>query len=747
MTAGDASGKGHTGTIADASWTNTSRYGKALSFNGTTSYVDLGDSPNLRISGSMTWSAWIFATANPPDDGQIIAKSSGVGWQFKTSPDTGPQTFAIAVSGDGSSLTQRYSQTVRQLDTWYYVAGVYDAAALTLDIYVSGVRDNGALVGTVPASQFDSPENVTIGRRAGGYNFAGIIDELRLYSRALSQAEIQSDMNSPVGATDTRPPTPPTGLVASSAGAGQIDLSWANTSSTQTAVKIERSTGTEAFTQIAVAGASAVRYSDSGLSDSTTYSYRLRAANSFGDSAYSNTATATTTTQPPSQVRPTLVQSLSTSSNMNMEAGNDFIVNLPNPVLANNCLILDLTYDYSPNRTVSVTDDKFNAWTAGPKVDDATNANSTQVFYAAGAAAGTQTLSIHFDNPTLNVHATVSEWYNIAIAAAANGSVGAIGVIGPTIAAGSFTPGNNDASGGNLIHHHAIAAVGSLGNLGSDITAVIPGSGFTLQAAQRSLAAVTQNFVQPSAAPINPTITVAQSVNDNYNTIAIAFKAANAGTAPGRGIRIVHMQHQLYGNAGTRTASFPATGNLVVMSAAVAANQNAINAVSDNKGNTWTRSTAGVASPQLFYASNATTGTDMSVNVTVANGNGLVIILWDIAGAATSPFDSEVQANGAQSGAGDDIVNAPLIRPATANGLVIAVINEYTGPPSSMIGAGQVADHIFYAGETDASLMDFGDGTAHIFNADASPIAFGWRQTNHPPTSGWTAIAVAFKAE
>jgi hypothetical protein len=194
-TTADASGKGHPGTLSGASWTNAGKYGNAISFNGSTSYVDLGNAADLQLTGSMTVSAWIFATANPADDGQIVSKSDGSGWQFKTSPDTGPHTFGVAVSPNSSSTTQRYSNTVRALNTWYYVAGVYDAAARTLNIYVNGVLDNGVLLGTVPASQYNAPANVNIGQRGGGFLFQGTIDEVRLYTRALSQAEIQSDMN------------------------------------------------------------------------------------------------------------------------------------------------------------------------------------------------------------------------------------------------------------------------------------------------------------------------------------------------------------------------------------------------------------------------------------------------------------------------------------------------------------------------------------------------------------------------
>jgi hypothetical protein len=89
---------------------------------------------------------------------------------------------------------------VRQLNTWYYVAGVYDANTQQLHIYVNGVLDDGALRGgTVPASQFNPTVNANIGRRTGGFAFQGRIDDLRVYNTALNQAQIQADMNTPIG--------------------------------------------------------------------------------------------------------------------------------------------------------------------------------------------------------------------------------------------------------------------------------------------------------------------------------------------------------------------------------------------------------------------------------------------------------------------------------------------------------------------------------------------------------------------
>src|SRR5262249_25142493 len=67
-TVNDASGHGIIGTVHGTTWATGGRYGNALSFNGSSSYVDLGNPALLQITGSMTWSAWVKAAANPPND-------------------------------------------------------------------------------------------------------------------------------------------------------------------------------------------------------------------------------------------------------------------------------------------------------------------------------------------------------------------------------------------------------------------------------------------------------------------------------------------------------------------------------------------------------------------------------------------------------------------------------------------------------------------------------------------------------
>jgi hypothetical protein len=170
---------------------------------------------------------------------------------------------------------------------------VYNAAAQTLDIYINGVLDNGVLNGTVPTSQFNPALNATIGKRSGGYYFQGVIDELRIYNVALTAAQIQADMNTPLVSA----PTAPGNLTATLASPSQVNLSW--TASTDSAgvagYLVERcqGVGCTSFTQVGTT--TSTTYSDTGLTVNTAYNYRVRAINSAGSvSPYSQVAQAYT---------------------------------------------------------------------------------------------------------------------------------------------------------------------------------------------------------------------------------------------------------------------------------------------------------------------------------------------------------------------------------------------------------------------------------------------------------------------
>jgi hypothetical protein len=73
-------------------------------------------------------------------------------------------------------------------------------------------------------------------------------------------------------------------------------LTWTNGSVGQSGIMIERCSGAACsnFIQIGMAPGTATSVTDTGLSRRTAYTYRVRARNVYGDSPYSNTATART---------------------------------------------------------------------------------------------------------------------------------------------------------------------------------------------------------------------------------------------------------------------------------------------------------------------------------------------------------------------------------------------------------------------------------------------------------------------
>jgi hypothetical protein len=88
----------------------------------------------------------------------------------------------------------------------------------------------------------------------------------------------------------------------------QFTLSWTDNSTNETGFRIERAIWTNgvqgAFSEINTVGVNVQTYVDTGLPNSTTYSYRVRAYNSAGNSGYSNIATGTT--PPPANTAPTI---------------------------------------------------------------------------------------------------------------------------------------------------------------------------------------------------------------------------------------------------------------------------------------------------------------------------------------------------------------------------------------------------------------------------------------------------------
>ena len=140
----------------------------------------------------------------------------------------------------GSSDVETYGTAALAANTWTYLAVTYDGA--TLRLYVNGTQVSSlAQTGNIATST--NPLQIG-GDSIYGQYFKGMIDEVRVYNVALTAAQIQTDMNTPI-APDTQPPTAPGNLTATAVSGTQINLSW--TASTDnvgvTGYLVERSQG------------------------------------------------------------------------------------------------------------------------------------------------------------------------------------------------------------------------------------------------------------------------------------------------------------------------------------------------------------------------------------------------------------------------------------------------------------------------------------------------------------------------
>lgn len=127
------------------------------------------------------------------------------------------------------------------------------------------------------------------------YTHSGLTGTTRYYYRirALNDSG-PSPFSSTVAATTLFRPSPPLSLTSTSVSESTIAFSWTNQSADQSMIKLERMPYGGSWSEIATLSGSATSYSDSGLTDLTHYSYRLRATGSAGDSVYSSTFSAFT---------------------------------------------------------------------------------------------------------------------------------------------------------------------------------------------------------------------------------------------------------------------------------------------------------------------------------------------------------------------------------------------------------------------------------------------------------------------
>jgi glucose/arabinose dehydrogenase/PKD repeat protein len=219
----DASGHGNTGTIAGASWAQAGRFGAALDFDGLNDWVTVADGPSLDLTSGATIEAWVRPSARGGWRTVAVKESSsGIVYSLYADQAAGQRPVGqVFIGGEHNA----FGTSPVELNVWTHLATTFDGTVVRL--YVNGVEAGLALA---PGAMTPSAGPLRIGGNGIWSEwFSGLIDEVRVYARPLSAAEIQRDMSAPVDGpappADTTPPGPPTELFAS-VSQRSVSLGW-----------------------------------------------------------------------------------------------------------------------------------------------------------------------------------------------------------------------------------------------------------------------------------------------------------------------------------------------------------------------------------------------------------------------------------------------------------------------------------------------------------------------------------------
>ena len=185
----DVTGSGHDGEFnGNPKWVE-GKFGTGLEFDGVDDHVIVADDPAFAIEENITLMAW-FSPNEALTSRRLMVKNNSIfvifdfgnadSIDFLVKPDN---TFAESTTTDW------------KVGEWYHFAGTFDGK--TLKVYI-----NGKLEGEKPNNVLIAPSNLDLWIGGDDFGrptdfFPGKIDEVRLYEKTLSEADIQKVMETP----------------------------------------------------------------------------------------------------------------------------------------------------------------------------------------------------------------------------------------------------------------------------------------------------------------------------------------------------------------------------------------------------------------------------------------------------------------------------------------------------------------------------------------------------------------------
>lgn len=189
-TAADVTGNGHDGKFEGAPKWVAGKFGTALEFDGEDDYVVVPDDDALDITENITLMAW-FSPNDPLTSRRMISKNDSIFVIF----DFGNSKDSIDFLVKPNNTNAESTTTDWEIGQWYHFAGTFDGK--TMKVYINGKLE-GEKANNVPIAPSDL--DLWIGGDDYGRptdHFPGKIDEVRLYDKTLSGADIQRVMDTP----------------------------------------------------------------------------------------------------------------------------------------------------------------------------------------------------------------------------------------------------------------------------------------------------------------------------------------------------------------------------------------------------------------------------------------------------------------------------------------------------------------------------------------------------------------------
>ena len=188
----DATGNGHDGKLVGPPRSVDGKFGKALEFNGKSDYIVVPNHPDLVLQSGVTYAAWFkpSETINPGNNVyRLLSKNNDYFLMFNFG-QVGHMAFLVREPGGDHTI---YSTTQEWVEgTWYHVAAIFDGKEVKL--FINGEMESHLAFN---GKGGDAGLDLWIGGDDLPAFFPGIIDDVRVYKRGITDAEVKQVMKGP----------------------------------------------------------------------------------------------------------------------------------------------------------------------------------------------------------------------------------------------------------------------------------------------------------------------------------------------------------------------------------------------------------------------------------------------------------------------------------------------------------------------------------------------------------------------